>query len=230
MLYPTGAFARFLYRQGVWLKDFKSYVEGVSQQIKRHAEQLATQAGRPFQYLEGNMTAKNGQSKEALAQKIAIEDQLKAGLICVFSTLEPCSTFTVRGNRQTQKLEVVRRRSKCLHFYFYYLDAELGFMHIRLQSWFPFQIQVYVNGRECLARHLDQYNIAYERYDNCFTRIDDLATAQSFCEQFAHFEWPPVLNALVERVNPLLKTIQETGFGGYYWVANKAEIATDILF
>jgi hypothetical protein len=230
MLYPNGAFARLLYRQGVLLKDFKPYVEGVSQQIKQHAEQLATQAGRPFRYLEGSMTAKNGQGKEALAQRIAAEEHLKEGLICVFYTLEPCATFTVRGNRQTQKLEVIRRRTKCLHFYFYYLDAELGFMHIRLQSWFPFQIQVYVNGRECLSRTLDQQDIAYERYDNCFTRIDDLAAAQAFCEKFEHFEWPVVLNALAERVNPILKTIQEAGFGGYYWVADQCEIATDILF
>jgi hypothetical protein len=229
-LYPNGAFARLLNRQGVLLKDFKPYAEGVSQQIKQQAEQIASQAGRPFRYLEAAMTAKNGQSKEALAQQIAVEDNLKEGLVCVFYTLEACSTITVRGNRQTQKLEVIRRRTKCLHYYFYYLDAELGFMHIRLQSWFPFQIQVYVNGRECLSRYLDRQGIAYERYDNCFTRIDDLAGAQAFCEKFVHFEWPPVLNALAERVNPILKTIQAAGFGGYYWVADQAEIATDLMF
>jgi hypothetical protein len=205
-------------------------VEGISQQIKQHAEQQAAQAGRPFRYLEASMTAKNRQGKEALAQQIAAEDHLKEGLVCVFSTLEPCSTFTVRGNRQTQKLEVIRRRSKCLHFYFYYLDAELGFMHIRLQSWFPFQIQVYVNGHECLARYLDQQQIGYERYDNTFTKIDDLAAAQAFCEKFVHFNWPPVLDALAKRVNPLLNVIQEAGFGGYYWVADQCEIATDIMF
>lgn len=124
----------------------------------------------------------------------------------------------------------MRRRTKCLHFYFYYLDAELGFIHIRLQSWFPFQIQVYVNGRECLARYLDQRGIAYERYDNCFTQIDDLAAAQDFCEQFAHFDWPLVLNNLAERINPMRKTIQNSGFRGYYWVADQAEIATNLMF
>lgn len=230
MLYPHGAFARFLSRQGVWLKDFKPYVAGVSQQIKQHAEELATQAGRPFRYLETAMTAKNGSSKEELAKQIAAEAQIREGLVCVLYTLEPCSTFTVRGNRQTQRLEVVRRRTKCLHFYFYYLDDELGLIHIRLQSWFPFQIQVYVNGRECLARYLDQQQIAYERYDNSFTHIADLPAAQAFCEQFTHFEWPPVLNALAERVNPVLSVIRQAGFGSYYWVAEQCEIATDLMF
>lgn len=230
MLYPNGAFARLLNRQGVLLKEFKPYVEGISQQLKRHAEELAQQAGRPFRYLETAKTARKGQSKEELAKQIAAEEHITEGLICVFSTLEGCSTFTVRGNRQTQRLEVVRRNSKCLHFYFYYLDAEMGFIHIRLQSWFPFQIQVYVNGRECLARYLDQQGIAYEGYDNSFTRIDDLAAAQAFCEKFAHFEWPPVLNELAEQINPILKTIQAAGFCGYYWVADQCEIATDLMF
>ena len=230
MLYPNGAFARLLNRQGVLLKDFKPYVEGVSQQIKQHAEELAQQAGRPFRYLETALTAKKGQSKEELAKQIAAEDQITEGLIGVFYTLENCSTFTVRGNREKQRLEVVRRSSKCLHYYFYFLDRELGFIHIRLQSWFPFQIQVYVNGHECLAHYLDQQQIAYECYDNSFTRIDDLPTAQAFCEKFTHFDWPPVLNALAERVNPMLKVIQETGFGGYYWVADQCEISTDLMF
>ena len=69
MLYPNGAFARLLNRQGVLLKDFKPYVEGVSQQIKQHAEELAQQAGRPFRYLETALTAKKGQSKEELAKQ-----------------------------------------------------------------------------------------------------------------------------------------------------------------
>jgi len=77
MLYPNGAIARLLYGQGVLLKDFKPYVEGISQQIKQHAEQLAVDARRPFRYLETSMTAKKGQSKETLAQQMAVEDNLK---------------------------------------------------------------------------------------------------------------------------------------------------------
>ena len=228
--YPQGAFGRFLSKQGILLKDFKAYVEGKSQSIKECAMAIADKAGRPYQYLTGAMTAKKGQSKEDLVKEMIVKDQLSDGLVCVLAAVEPCMTFTVQGNHQSKRLEVVRRQSKCLHFYFYYLDAQLGLSHIRLQSWFPFQIQVYVNGRECLARHLDQQQIGYERYDNSFTKIDQLDIAQSFCEKFRHFDWPPVLNALAKRVNPLLEIITQAGFGGYYWVADQCEIATDLMF
>jgi len=34
-------------------------------------------------------------------------------------------------------------------------------MHVRLQTWFPLQIQVYVNGHEWLARKLKKNGIRY---------------------------------------------------------------------
>ncbi|MDI6795081.1 MAG: hypothetical protein QME81_19810, partial [bacterium] len=103
-------------------------------------------------------------------------------------------------------------------------------MHIRLQSWFPFQIQVYINGREWLARQMDKQGIQYERYENCFVRISDLAAAQKLCDSFAHREWAGVLNAFASRLNPLLATIEAVSFKGYYWVIDQGEIATDLMF
>jgi hypothetical protein len=40
--------------------------------------------------------------------------------------LEPCRSFAVAPNRQTQSLEVVRRPRKCLHYYLYLIDREFG--------------------------------------------------------------------------------------------------------
>lgn len=41
---------------------------------------------------------------------------------------------------------------------------------------------------------------------------------------------PRVLNALARRVNPLLGEIRRARFGGYYWVIDQAEYATDVMF
>ncbi len=129
-------------------------MKGVSGQLKAHARGLAEEAGRPYLYLQGAHTKRSRRLKEDLAREIAARDGVSEGLICALSAVEPCSSFEVAGNRQTRRLEVVRRRRKCLHFYFYFLDPDLGLVHVRLQSWFPFEIQVYMNGREILARQL----------------------------------------------------------------------------
>jgi hypothetical protein len=229
-LFPDGAFSRFLWSQGVLLKNFKPYVAAKTQSLKEHAQQVAREASRPFIYLQSATTKKSGQSKEDLARSIAEEDQITEGLICVFSVLEPCTSFVVRGNRETHKLEAVRKRRKCLHFYLYLIDPEFGFMHVRLQSWFPFEIQVYINGHEWLAQEMDRQGIAYERYDNCFIAIDDVQAAQELCEHFAHRRWPRVLDAFARWVNPMLSNIKQASFGGYYWVADQCEVATDVMF
>lgn len=133
-LYPDGAFARFLNANGVLLKDFSGFVQQTSAELKVHGEQMAADAKRPYAYLESATTKASGQSKEGLARAIAERDDVTEGLICVFAVVEPCQSLIVQGQRAAQKLVVARKRRKCLHFYLYFLDAEFGFMHVRLQS------------------------------------------------------------------------------------------------
>jgi hypothetical protein len=128
------------------------------------------------------------------------------------------------------RLEIVRRRRKCLHFYLYLIDAEFGWMHVRVQSWAPYDIQVYVNGREWLARQMDRAGIGFSRSDNKITAIDDAAGVTTLCDRLRHTEWPAFLDRQAALVNPLLGDIHAAGFPGYWWVIDQCEYATDILF
>jgi DNA-binding MarR family transcriptional regulator len=220
----------FLSRLGVLLKDFGKFAKNLSAALKAHAEKVADEAGRPFIYLDSPHTARSGHSKEQLARDIAERDGVREGLICVLSVLEPCGSFDVRGNRKTRRLGIVYRRRKCLHFYFYFFDPEFGFMHVRLQSWLPLSIQIYVNGREWLCRKLDEHGVGYERYDNALVRIDDMPTAQRLARRFMRRRWPRALDRFARFVNPWLLRIARAGFGGYYWVTDQCEIATDLMF
>src|SRR3954465_9205363 len=120
------------------------------------------------------------------------------------------------SNRETKRLEVVRRPRQCLHFYWYLIDPEFGWMHVRLQSWAPYSIQVYVNGREWLGRQLDRRGIAHSKRDKKITRVVE-ATRQ-LCESFTHTAWPSFLDRLARMVNPLLPDLQHAGVGPYWGV------------
>lgn len=115
-------------------------------------------------------------------------------------------------------LELVRRRRKCLFFYFYYLHPELGFCHVRLQSWFPFEVQVRVNGREALSRALERKGVRPLRYANAILKVSDWDLAQRLADRLATRRWPRLLNGLARQVNPMLATVVGAGFGGYWWV------------
>jgi hypothetical protein len=101
---------------------------------------------------------------------------------------------------------------------------------LRLQSWFPFGIQVYMNGRAWLAQQLEREGIGFSQHANAFIRIHDLPRARALCERFARRRWPRVLDRLARRVNPMLPVLEHAGFGGYYWCLDQAEWATDVMF
>lgn len=227
-LYKNGGTRAFLWNQGVPLTQFARYASQATKAMIDHAERLAADAGRPSLYLAGTVTRRNGQTKEDLARSIAQRDAVTDGLVCVLRAVEPCHTFSVR--RREGRLEVFTKFGKCLQFYFYFIDSEFGFMHVRVQSWLPYEIQVYLNGREWLARQLDACGVGYLRQDNALLRIDNLDKASALCERFAHRAWPRVLDAFARRFNPHVDTLRNGGGGSYYWVLDQAEIATDVMF
>jgi hypothetical protein len=215
----------FLYSQHVLLKDFGSYVLKLSERVVAHAKELARRAERPYVYLPSSK-----ESKEELALQIAARDGIQQGLIVVFACVEPCQSFDLRKDRSTKHLKLVSKERKCLHLYFYYLDREFGLMHVRLQSWLPFTIQVCVNGREWLARQMDRAGIHYQQRDNCFSYIADPARAQQLMDRLTVRHFNPWLDRLARQVNPWIDPHAGLDVKSYYWSGRQMEYATDVMF
>ena len=226
LVYPSG-FDGFLGGHGVLYKDFKPFVQRVSNQLHEHAKDIAQAEGRPYHYLPGTSLA-----KEDFARDIMERDQVSEGLICVLACVEPCKSFSIRRRGKANTPELVSEVRKCLHLYFYYVDAEFGFMHVRLQTWFPLNIQVCINGREYLARQLDRLGIGYEKRDNCFIRIDDLPRAQKLMDKLEHRRWARILHRFARKVNPFLyrRNPLKLDLRDYYWTVRQSEHATDLMF
>jgi hypothetical protein len=213
---------RFLQIHHVLLKDFGTFVLTQSTHLKEHAKAFAEHHGRRYQYLQSCSV-----SKEQVAKGIMEQDGISKGLICVLSCVEPCQSYATRKDRESKKLQLIPAKRKCLHFYFYIIDREFGFMHIRLQSWFPFPIQVCINGREWLAREMDKAGIEYQRRENCFIDIADMQKAQEMAHATTKRNWFKLLDRFSDRFNPLL---QQLDIHGYYWTIREAEYATDVIF
>ncbi len=47
-----------------------------------------------------------------------------------------------------------RPEGNAYSFYFYFMDREFGLINVKLQTWFPMQIQIYVDGHDWLERKL----------------------------------------------------------------------------
>ena len=210
----------FLDHQGILYKDFKPFAQDCSERIKQEAMEAARKAGRPY------IRLKTPVRKEDEAREIARRDGITRGLVCVLGAQEASPSFRLAYGEGRPRL--VRCEPHCLCLYFYYLDREFGLMHVRIPTWFPFTVQVCLNGHEWLARKMGQHGIAYTQVDNAFTAIEDPERAQRFADHFEKKNFPRVLEAFAKKVNPLLKDL----LGGmeHYWVADQVEYATDVLF
>jgi hypothetical protein len=217
--YPR-ALEGFLNHHGILLKDFKTFAPALADRLKAHAQTVAAKAGRPYRHLAHRTR------KDDLARQLAEQDGVRQGLICVLSCLETCRTFRVAYGQGRPVLKADYRR--CLVLYYYFLDPQFGLLHLKLQTWFPFTLQVYVNGHDWLARKLDRAGIGYQQLDNAFVSLADAATAQRYAKQFWRQDWPKLLHRFARQINPLfgdlLRDVE------YYWVIDQAEFATDVLF
>jgi hypothetical protein len=209
----------------VLIKDFKSLAEDLTARIKAAAYASADKAGRPFRYLPTSQI-----SKEELARQIIAQDGIQSGLVAIFSALENCLSYSVRGDRHSKEIHMVLEPRKCLHLYHYFLDPDLGLCHVRVQTWFPFTLDICLNGRERLARQMDAAGVAYRQRGNCFVWVSDPEKAQALLVEQLRTDWRRVLQRLLNQAHPLHGEICRPIAQSYYWTASASEYATDILF
>lgn len=226
LLTSEGGMMEFLWQNQVLLTDFREYVATVTERVRLSGERLAARSllGK-VHYLPTTRI-----SKEQFVQDLIRRQPDREGLIAVLSCVEPCRSFDVHKDAVAKRLRLRLAERQCLHHYFYFRHRELGLLHVRLQTWFPFTIHVCLNGREWLARKLDRSGIGYTRRDNCFTRIDNVRRAQRLFDNQLRKNWPALLSTLQGSFHPMHRQITARCPMDYYWTVDESEWATDLMF
>jgi hypothetical protein len=191
-----------------------------SEGLVRHAKQTAQRAGRTYLYRTGSF------KKEKWAEKLIREQRIESGLVGILATQETCNSFTLVPGDKRPRFVCKPRQQRVLYYYF--LDPQLGLIHVRLQTWAPFTLQVYVNGHDWLAQQLARLGLGFVLMDNAFTQLDEPAKAQRQADRFARLDWAKILTRYAQRVNPLLR--KELAWFSLRWVIDQAEYASDLLF
>lgn len=208
------------------LKHFTPLALELTAALKASIERTAAAAGQSVKYL-----ASSALSKEDLVRELIRREGIEQGLVCVLSCVEPCRSYEIHRNRETKHIELVQCLRKCLHWYAYFLDAQLGLCHVRIQSWLPFTAHVCINGREWLCRALETAGIAFRRSDNCLLQVEDVPAAQALLDAQPWADWQRLLNGLARRACPaLFELAGREGPLSYYWSADETEWATDVMF
>jgi len=206
-------------------KDYKQWMMNQTSTIIQNAEQYSQQKfGKGVEYLSSwNIR------KERHAHKRQKSEGIEKGLIGIWSCLELGSSYRAVYSEKSGYPQLRNYQTRCKHLYFYFDDADFGFMNIRLQTWFPYHIQICLNGREWLRRSLEKRGIGFEAKRNKFLHIGNYQQAQRLLNKQLDTRFTDILNGFLPTVFPMMQDILGSRLS-YYWTLWQSEWATDLMF
>src|SRR5579871_3568714 len=214
--------ARYLRIHGIRLFDYPRFAEPLREEIRHTAERLAHEQGLEIEFIRSVHAFR----KEDRIRVLLDQRGMQPGLVHIFAALEPCPAFTPWHDKVSGRTTLRYKDGKCLHYYFYFIDAEFGLCYLRVPTWAPFRLQFYCNGHNWLAGQLQQAGIAFQQRDNTFTAIADFSRAQALAEAFPSDRLHRALDGFAARYCPVAGHFGST----YHWSIMQSEYATDIVF
>jgi len=224
LMFAAGAQA-FLSARGILNKEYKDWMLAQSTMLVQAIEQSTqTTCGQGIIPIASCHTR-----KETIAHARQQEVGITSGLIGVWSCVEAGTTFRATFDRVAGFPKLRVDTTRCKHLYFYYDHPIYGFMSVRLQTWFPFGLQIAINGREWLRRSLDAAGCEYLKQGNKFLDIADYTLAQHLLNAQLDTRWKEMLDAFLPEVFPTMaQTLGE--HLTYYWTVWQSEWATDFIY
>lgn len=148
--------------------------------------QFAVEQGVPL------VTFAKGETKETLAEAHLARYQAAGGthgVVLIGKAQEKASAFEAhrtdrvgtRGTPGKVWFTYARRMVHVTHYYFYVLDRDFGLAFIKVASYLPFEVKVWVNGHAWAQQQLRREGIAFTPLENGFARCADPARLQALC-------------------------------------------------
>jgi len=214
---------QYLYQRGVRIFDYPKFAEPLRERIRANAEALAEANGLKIEFTR---SGKKDFRKENRVQQILKQRGDQPGLVHIFGAMEACSSYRPWHDKVTGKTYLKPDSSKCMTYYFYFMDRQLGLCYVRVPTWCPFRLQFYFNGHSWLANQLKERGIAYTMLDNAFIHIADYAVANQLTNEFDMEFLHLRLDEFARQYCPVVAELRLH----YHWSIMQAEYATDLVF
>lgn len=212
----------YLYSRQIKVFDYaKVFADPMRDMIRENAMMIAKTHGMEIEFVSNSHVR-----KEDLVSKVLTKRGDHPGLVHILSAMEACTAYKPWHNKKTHKTYLRSTSGKCLHYYFYFIDAVVGLCYLRVPTWCPFRLQFYCNGHSWLASKLTAEGIDYATADNAFIRIADFDRAQEIADEFRPDDLHRILDSYAKQFCPVLDTFGQK----YHWSLMQTEYATDLVF
>lgn len=211
----------YMFKNNIRVFDYPKFAEPFKDAIRTNAERVAKEHGVDIEFIR-----KSGIRKETIISEKIKKRGDYPGIVHILSAMEACNTYKPWHDKKTGKTFLKPDQSKCLHYYFYFIDPQVGLGYVRVPTWCPFRLQIYINGHNLLASELKLAGVNYTMIDNAFDSIEDAAKAQELSDKISIEKLHRKLEKFAWQFCPVYKDFNLR----YHWSVMQAEYATDIVF
>jgi hypothetical protein len=216
----TQAIEQTLRSLGIRFFDYPRWAEPLRDEVRQNAERVAEASGLTIEFIR-----RRNFRKEERVKALVGERGDHPGLVHIFSAMEVCPSFKAWTDKKTGRTSLRPADAKCLHYYFYFIHADLGLCYLRVPTWAPFRLQFYFNGHNHLANRLRHAGIAFRLIDNAFVEIAEPKRAQELAALDV-----VQLHAILDEAARVYCPVVERFASGYHWSVMQVEYATDLMW
>jgi len=217
----AGGMTSYLYSKKIRIFDYPQFAAPFKEELRNNAEKIASSNGIDIQFVP-----KRNIRKEKIIETVIKERGDHPGLVHILSAMESCPSYKPWHNKKTGKTYLKSVQGKCLHYYFYVIDENLGLCYIRVPTWCPFRLQIYFNGHNLLKSAMGKKGVQSVMLDNAILKTDSFESAQKISNDL---NVEHIHKKLDEFANLYCPVIQKFPLG-YHWSIMQIEYATDIIF
>ena len=176
---PKLQLALFLHHRGEEIPRYALLGE-MTRVLLREIERLAEEGGIPMVQFE------RGERKEDIARPY-FEAAEREGVVLIGVAQEKANVFRAgpKGQLEVGKYSATRASAFVNHYYLYILDTDWGPSFIKICSYAPWSIRVWLNGHEWAKRQLDRMGVTYTPLDDGFASVDDARALHRACDRLS---------------------------------------------
>ena len=125
------ALALYLNIRKIRFFDYPKCTKPFRDEIRQNAERLARENELEIEYIRRQRQFRKQQRiKEIISQR-----GNHPGLVHIFSAMESCPTFEAYYSKRNKRTTFRCTQAKCIHYYFYFIDVELGLCYLRVPTY-----------------------------------------------------------------------------------------------
>jgi hypothetical protein len=147
--------------------------------------------------------------------------------IAVILRVRECERMVVHFAK-SDRIAVIQRFPDL--YYFYLNDADCGRMFVRLCPYFPFNIRVWMNGHNWLARRLEREGIAFDKRDNLFVDCANPQRLQEWSDAFGPQDLAGPVAAWVARLLPFFSEAERQRGYRHQLYMTQMEYCNNLIF